>query len=560
MRLFILCAVGVFIPWLAPCQQVPNLVVSGTVINSATGLPVPRALVMLRPGRHRLPENFNPDDADQDKLEKMTAPDPPQRAATDQEGKFSFSISNDTVSAQLEVKRAGFRSESHQDVAMLFLSPDRMANAVVKLAPLGVIQGRVLNEDGEPVPGATVETIPIYVYNGRRQLYEDAYKETDDLGEYRLWDLTPGLVYLKVTDRYGTATTPNNVQVAGSGQSFSPIYYPAAATQMEALPVRIHPGETIRADFVVEHHKAYQIRGVVGNAANIASYGKPWVRLLRGDDWLGARAFLDLATGAFLVSDVLPGSYTLQAFGNGSTPLVFGETAVTVEERDISGVVIPMTTGVDVHGKVEFPPRPKDPNPDPDPDADSDSENFASVQAQLNHPERLPPDVDVDTEAEVDEAGNFVLKNLLPGNYSIDVAGGSFVVSIQSGQTDVLSDGLTVGDTPPPELKIVLGAAGGSLECTVEGLEANSAAVVAAVRQHNSTNLIKIQATAAGNTVQFAPLAPGDYIIYAWPESRKVEYQSPAALAALSQYSVPIAIKEGSNAMVSVKLAPGEGQ
>jgi hypothetical protein len=36
-----------------------------------------------------------------------------------------------------------------------------------------------------------------------------------------------------------------------------------------------------------------------------------------------------------------------------------------------------------------------------------------------------------------------------------------------------------------------------------------------------------------------------------------VEYQSPSALAALSQYGVPVEIKEGLDAMVTVKLAPG---
>ena len=406
-----LCAISVIVPWLAECQPIQNLAVSGTVINSATGLPVSRALVILQPGRHQLPEGFDYDKADQSTVEKLTAPDPPQRVLTDEGGRFSFSISDKTDPPELTVKKAGLRSENGGDFDR-YVALDRRSNVVVKLTPLAAIHGRVLNENGEPVPGATVETLTISVRNGRRELDEDAYQDTDDLGEYRLWDLTPGLVYLMVFDRFGTAT--NSAPVVSSGEVFSPIYYPAAATRAEAQPLRIHPGETIQADFVVERHKSYTVRGVLKNASKIASYGRPWVRLLRGDDLVPARASLDLATGAFVVSDVLPGTYTLQVFGRGSTPLVFGESVISVENGDVAGVVVPMGTGVDVPGKIEFPPRREDPGLEPSADSlpmpDPKSAHFAIVQAELNHPERLPAEVEVNTLADVDEAGNFVLR------------------------------------------------------------------------------------------------------------------------------------------------------
>ena len=132
------------------------------------------------------------------------------------------------------------------------------------------------------------------------------------------------------------------------------------------------------------------------------------------------------------------------------------------------------------------------------------------------------------------------------------------MASIQSGLTDVLSDRLIVGNTAPQELKIVMSNGGGTLECAVEGAKEGSPAMVAVVRKHGSANLVAVQVVGAEQTARFERLAPGAYTVYAWPASRDVEYESPAALAALSQYSIPVEVKEGSDVTLTVKLAPGE--
>jgi hypothetical protein len=558
MRIAVVAGVAVFAACLAQAQPPEQITVTGTVVNSVTGLPIPRALVTLNPGSHRLPENFNFDGVDQDKVVKMMAPDPAQRALTDQGGRFSFNVSGNDNPPQLEVKKVGYRSETHLDTDSRYVPLDRASNVTVKLVPLSAIQGRVLDEDGQPVEGATVETIQIYIKDGMRQLWEDAYMSTDDRGEYRLWDLSPGPVYLRVVDRYGTSTALN--APSASHQVFSPVYYPAASTRSEAQALRIHPGETVRADFVVERRKGYQIRGTLGNIAGIASAGTLQMRLLAGEDALGARAFVNPGTGDFQILDVVPGSYTLQAFGSGVASPAFGQTPVMVEDRDVSGIVIPMATGVDVKGKIEFPPRLKQepPDADSDPGDDAQPSQWAIVQVRLNHAERLPPGTDVYTQSEDEESGNFVLKNLLPGNYSIDVTASDYVVSVQSGLIDVLRDGLTVSAGAPPELKIVLGAGGGTLACTIEGLAAKETALVVLVRKHDSTNLIQTQTAQAEARAMFYPLAPGQYTVYAWPATREVEYRSPTALAALAAYGVPVEIQEGSDAEVTVKLAPGD--
>ncbi len=564
MRVFVRCAAGILLSsalmWSQPTGRIE---ISGTVTNSATGLPVTDALVALQPGPHEIPEDFNfpkefnlPEDFDlenaseemlekiNEKVGKLTAPDPPQRVLTDASGTFSFSVSAGTSGVTLQVKRAGFQPGK----PVLLRSEKMLSKANIKLIPLGVVQGRVVNRDGEPVPGVTVDTIQIRVRNGRKDFPDYAHNETDDLGEFRMWDLDPGLVYLEVVDRYGTTQKAGDPSLRPSNVAYGPVYYPAADTQAEAQAVRIHPGETIRADFVLQEHKAYKISGVLENPGHVTSTGEPWIRLLRGDDGVPVRSSLDLAKGTFEVVDVPPGSYTIQALVN-SDPPVFGETTVTVREVDVSDLVMPLTVVASVKGTVVFPASASDP------DADS---HYAFIQAQATNTERLLQGWSSES-GQSDGSGKFELKNLPPGKYAISAnTGGTYVASIQSGGVDVLSDGLTVGSTAPPEIRIVLAAGGGNLECTVAGLDEESSATVAAVRRYNSTNLVTIRKAYGASPVQFPNLAPGEYTIFAWPSTREVEYQNPYALAGLSAYGVAVSIKEGSHEKVGVKLVPEE--
>jgi protocatechuate 3,4-dioxygenase beta subunit len=97
---------------------------------------------------------------------------------------------------------------------LVFLHPQRMLAAalnvrgdekeppVVKLAPVGAVAGRVLDAEGQPVAGATVE--PQYVNEALSELYrflaqQRATVTTDKDGRFRLDGLVPDLKFgLKV--------------------------------------------------------------------------------------------------------------------------------------------------------------------------------------------------------------------------------------------------------------------------------------------------------------------------------------------------------------------------
>src|SRR5439155_1009943 len=68
-------------------------------------------------------------------------------------------------------------------------------------APTGSIAGRILDEDGEPMPGATVRVMRYQYLQGDRRLVPVGTSQTDDKGNYRVWGLMPGDYYVTATGR-----------------------------------------------------------------------------------------------------------------------------------------------------------------------------------------------------------------------------------------------------------------------------------------------------------------------------------------------------------------------
>jgi hypothetical protein len=61
--------------------------------------------------------------------------------------------------------------------------------------------GRILDEDGEAVPGATVRVMRYQYQQGDRRLTQVGTAQTDDRGQYRVWGLMPGDYYVNALTR-----------------------------------------------------------------------------------------------------------------------------------------------------------------------------------------------------------------------------------------------------------------------------------------------------------------------------------------------------------------------
>src|SRR5579863_531683 len=189
-------------------------VVSGRVVNSATGQPVAGAQVVLRVSYAIY--GFHERESDR------PLPGDVARAVTDESGRFAIEFDPSAPPSRLFVAREGFRSQDNQDIATVALRADELSDITVLLRPQSVIRGRVVNRAGEPLAGITVVAIRVEIQDGRRQWRNYSSAVTDGTGEYRLPTLAPGAYYL---------------QAGGSGQSagqaYGPLFYPAAMEQRQ---------------------------------------------------------------------------------------------------------------------------------------------------------------------------------------------------------------------------------------------------------------------------------------------------------------------------------------
>ena len=102
------------------------------------------------------------------------------------------------------------------------------------LSRASAITGRVSDENGDPIQGATVSLLQLQFVTGRRTLVETGRgRRTNDLGRFRLYGVQPGR-YAVVASAAATGT----FRLPG----YAPTYYPGSQSASDAQLVTIAPG------------------------------------------------------------------------------------------------------------------------------------------------------------------------------------------------------------------------------------------------------------------------------------------------------------------------------
>jgi len=531
------------------------IVISGTVTDSVTGRGIAGVAVSLQagPSKKQL-EAFQVQMGPGDRVPLQTFPQGSNlRAVTEEDGKFSFSLAEPTF-VSVQVTRGGYMADAGRMVS----GGERLLD--IKLVPLGAIEGRFVDANGEPLRGISIQLIQAAIDDGRKILRPLATLNTDDRGQYRFWNLVPGFYYVRALGRQGINSRMGGISTPPEAlYAFPSMYFPGVPDRQSASLVRVLPGQSFSADFTSEARKSYRIRGTIKDTS---LYTGPGVRLMRGEEAVGNRVSIDTLSGSFVVYDVTPGSYTLQAFANGSKSLALGEIPISVGEGDLSGVEVRLSTGVEVRGKVEHSAataRGVDQDDDPPSNAPRRRRLVAPVQAIILEPGRLPQR-GTQPPATVDDQGNFTFTDMLPGRYAFSVPGfGEYAESVRSGATDVLADGLEVGTVAPEPLTITLASGTGNIKGSIAGLQPGKSATVLLIRANGLSGVpMTTQATREPNSTdvgfQVYGLPPGDYTLIAWPSTQQVEFRNPEALRAISGKAVRVTLREGVDEQVSLEV------
>ena len=164
--------------------QTPTAAISGVVVDAVTGRPVVGAVVSLS-------------DLD-DRLSVFP------RMVTDARGRFVFRNLKASKGYYLGARRFGYAYTRYgwsapgqsliiNDIARIALTEGQWLSTIsIPLWRLGAINGRVVDERGEPVIGVAVRVFTTRRVSGQPQLVAGPIATTDDRGVYRIPDLDPG--------------------------------------------------------------------------------------------------------------------------------------------------------------------------------------------------------------------------------------------------------------------------------------------------------------------------------------------------------------------------------
>jgi hypothetical protein len=328
----------------------------------------------------------------------------PKTALTDGEGRFEF---RELPAGRftMQATKSGFvtvsfgQTRPYESGRPIELADKQVLENSDIVMPRGsVIAGRIVDEFGEAVPDANVTAFRQTWSNGKRRLtpVSSRVAQTNDLGQFRLYGLPPGDYYVSASLRGGhevmmldsmvagfrTATSSSGPGPSASSPSsgYAPTYFPGTPNPSEAQRITLGPGqENSSADFALTAVRLSKITGIV-----IGSDGKPvsgaMVNLIprQSADFIlaGHPTARTSQDGAFTLSNVTPGEYTLQAnslhvvtSSEGGNTMVFtmrtgpsgsgsdaesGSVPVTVAGEDLPNIIVVTAKGGKATGKLTF--------------------------------------------------------------------------------------------------------------------------------------------------------------------------------------------------------------
>ena len=220
-----------------------------------------------------------------------------------------------------------------------------------KLTRGGVVEGRVADQDYEPLSRVAVTLSGYQTFQGERALVPVGRAQTDDRGQFRLFDIPPGSYFL--------SATPGGFPFFGRRgrrrQSFPPTYYPGVPSPEQATKVEVSAGGEVGGFHLtlIESH-TYSVSGRV-----LAADGSPAqsVRIITVNQSGPGQVSLRRGTttdlqGVFKVAGLLPGKRRLIASRGRREEPQIASASVEVIDRDIQGLTLALGSGAAITGRI----------------------------------------------------------------------------------------------------------------------------------------------------------------------------------------------------------------
>jgi hypothetical protein len=417
----------------------------------------------------------------------------------------------------------------------------------LRLIPASVIAGRVLDPDGDPVRHAQVAAQQYAYVAGNKQLRSVHQVQTDDRGEYRMFDLPPGRYYVhaEAMARSSRRMLPRNAQVRGAlpPTTLAAAFYPGVADPSRATELQAQPGEELDGiDISLAPEKRYSIRGKL--PAGDPEKSRWSVRVVDRAGKMAAFQPMSL-TGrdSYEIQGVAPGSYIVNGESlNPANPQerLFARQPVDVIDRDVDGVDLTFSPGVRVTGAVKV-------------------EGSAALPLGDLIVALQPADFSGQQQAKVAADGTFSSPELAPGIYQVRIGGrNAYLKSVRLGDRELPERKIDT-EHLSGDVTVAIGADFGQVEGTVTD-EAGKPVYNANVtlipdpRRADWQDRFYSVFTLPGGRFNFASVPPGEYKAYAWLGVEQGAPQSADFRKPYEDRAVPVKVE--ANGRQSLDLKP----
>ncbi len=488
---------------------------TGTVVNTVDSVPIARAKITISGA------NVN------------------QTLLTGADGSFIFA-EVPAGSYRLSAERLGYFPLDSQGrnigFAQANVEPDKKPDPVtLRLIACATLIGSVTDENDLPLPGATVHVIQRIAAEGRARLAEENQSVANDLGEFRLFGVRPGTYLLCASAMPSTYQKRHRL-------AYVPTCFPNVTEPTSAQWISLASGEQRKVRFRMEPVHGIRVSGSVANAES--GFG---VSLQRTDPpgfprLMAFASDLDQKASTFNFPAVPPGDYLILGSFNGANGQNAHATrAIHAGLEDVRDIPLALRDGPYLTGDVRMGNAP-------------------------GSPENMPVAVSVMGEDLIwispNASGRFRQAVAMPGLYSLSVfpPPGWHVQSITQAGMDVRDRKIAIiADIDPEPIDIVLAQGGGTIEITFSGpvAEANAGVKVTLLRRSSIGNEWAAEGRplveGAVPNAKMSGVAPGEYLLFAWPLQREMEYLNPEVIEKYKSFGVAVSVRDGETARVTLK-------
>jgi hypothetical protein len=495
------CSAALFVTLTLAAQDAPPPApakaagrVEGKVLNSTNGEPVRKVTVVLGTRNGVKGTSY------------MTQ--------TDASGRFAIEAVEPgeyTVSAEHQgfiVKPPGASGAPFPPIKVESGQP--VPDITIPLIPLGVITGRVMDEDGDAIRGAEVRLMQYAYIAGKRQLRNADQISANDKGEFRLYGVRPGTFYLQASVRnfqMSFGQPADQIRGPRPPSAHAITFYPGSTDVGHAVPVEVAAGALLRGiDIHLRREGAYAVRGKFPQDESRQVFANYFVQLFPREGDRNSPFGMRRTNDAFEIPGVPPGSYAIVGVRMDVDKRTYAYQSVDVVNEDVDVGPLTFSPGVDISGVIHI---------------EGGKQRPPDLRVSL---QPTGPYVTGSPSAEVKPDGSFVLHDVGPSIYQLNLGAvpGTYLKSIK------------LGDHALQDRRIDLTQGGGQLAVV---LASDVAQVDGSVKKADGEPAVRVRVTLVPEGDLFgiqdvsrfafsnekgefkiANVPPGDYKIFAWEE------------------------------------------